>query len=147
MKTALDSQTDGVAIAAPQIGENVRMFVMSEKVFELSENVGERRDQQKKLAPTAFKHLVFINPKITKLSKQKKFMEEGCLSVRWLYGKVTRSTKTTVQAMDEHGTLFERGASGLLAQVFQHEIDHLDGILFTDKAKEVKEMPPDSEKL
>ena len=67
-------------------------------------------------------------------------MEEGCLSVRWLYGKVRRSSKATINAYDEHGKKIVRGASGLLAQIFQHECDHLDGTLFIDKAKELWEM-------
>ena len=66
--------------------------------------------------------------------------EEGCLSVRWLYGKVVRSSRVTLHAYSEKGEKIERGASGLLAQIFQHEVDHLNGILFIDKAKEVWEM-------
>ncbi|OHA18547.1 MAG: peptide deformylase [Candidatus Taylorbacteria bacterium RIFCSPHIGHO2_01_FULL_46_22b] len=142
MKTALDSQQDGIAIAAPQIGESVRIFIVSEKVFDLSESVEARQEQQESLNPEKYQKLVFINPTITRLSRTKEFMEEGCLSVRWLYGKVKRSTKATVRAYDEKGELFERGASGILAQVFQHEIDHLDGVLFIDKAIDVTEMNP-----
>jgi peptide deformylase len=67
-------------------------------------------------------------------------MEEGCLSVRWLYGKVPRSTRASITALNEKGEKISRGASGLLAQIFQHECDHLNGILFTDKADEVWEM-------
>src|SRR3989344_8630386 len=143
MKRALDSQPDGVAIAAPQIGEKVRVFVVSEKVFDLSENLLERREEQKNLEEKQYGHLVFINPKLAKLSRQKSLLEEGCLSVRWLYGKVKRSLKATVRAYDENGKPFERGASGLMAQVFQHEMDHLEGKLFTDKAVEIREMHPD----
>jgi peptide deformylase len=86
--------------------------------------------------------LVFINPEIIKKSKEVKEMEEGCLSVRWLYGKVKRSNKVTVKAIDQTGKEFVMGASSLLAQIFQHEIDHLDGILFTDKAKDLEEIKP-----
>ena len=67
-------------------------------------------------------------------------MEEGCLSVRWLYGKVKRSVRVTLSAQDDTGKKIERGASGLLAQIFQHEVDHLDGVLFIDKASDVWEM-------
>ena len=74
--------------------------------------------------------------------KTKQVMEEGCLSVRWLYGEVKRATKATVTAYDITGKKFTRSSSGLLAQIFQHEIDHLDGILFTDKTKELKEYQP-----
>ena len=71
-------------------------------------------------------------------------MPEGCLSVRWLYGEVKRSTNATILAYDEKGEKFTRGAGGLLAQIFQHETDHLDGILFTDKARNLEEMSPES---
>jgi peptide deformylase len=87
--------------------------------------------------------LVFINPEILKLSKEKKEMEEGCLSVRWLYGKVKRSTRVSLRAYNEKGEKIERGASGLLAQIFQHETDHLNGTLFIDKAEQVWEMSPE----
>ncbi|MFA6000113.1 MAG: peptide deformylase, partial [Candidatus Paceibacterota bacterium] len=85
------------------------------------------------------KDLVFINPKISKMSKDKEWLMEGCLSVRPLYGKTWRSKKATITAYDENGKKFVRGASGLLAQIFQHETDHLNGILFIDHAKEVRE--------
>ena len=64
-------------------------------------------------------------------------MDEGCLSVRGKYGHVVRATNITVEALDESGKLFRRGAGGLLAQAFQHEIDPLDGTLFIDKATEL----------
>lgn len=133
MIVALESQDDGVAIAAPQIGHLYRIFVVSHKVFELTKR------HKNKLG----ENMVFINPVITKLSKDKKMLEEGCLSVRYLYGKVARSHKTTLQAQDETGVTFSIGASGLLAQIFQHEVDHLNGILFTDKAKNVEEVIPE----
>jgi peptide deformylase len=68
---------------------------------------------------------------------------EGCLSVRWLYGKVYRSTRVTLEYYNEKGQKKTRGASGILAHIFQHEVDHLNGILFTDKAKDLKEFDPD----
>ena len=130
MSVALASQSDGVAIAAPQIGYSLRIFVVSGQIF-LNE---EEMKTKKKI-----KDMVFINPKISKLSREKEWVPEGCLSVRPLYGKTFRSKKATVTAHDEKGKKFLRGASGLLAQIFQHETDHLNGILFIDHAKEVKE--------
>ena len=67
-------------------------------------------------------------------------MEEGCLSVRYVYGKVTRPEKVTLEALDQNGKKFSRGFSGLLAQIVQHENDHLNGILFTDKATDLQEI-------
>ena len=129
MRQALDGEKDGVAIAAPQIEAPFRIFIISRKVLGTKEK-------------PAAKDLVFVNPVITKLSKEKESLEEGCLSVRWLYGIVRRAHKATVRAYDEQGKVFTRGASGLIAQIFQHEIDHLDGILFIDKAKNLRELPP-----
>jgi methionyl-tRNA formyltransferase len=129
MREELGSQEDGVAIAAPQIGESIRMFVIS---------------------PTAFhkntKHFqtVNINPKILKVSKEKDLMLEGCLSVRWLYGDVERAKQVMIESFDENGHKHVRGASGLLAQIFQHEIDHLDGILFDSKAHNIQDLPPEN---
>ena len=79
-----------------------------------------------------WKPLVFINPKITKASKKKAIVQEGCLSVRWIYGKTERATNVTIEAYDENGNKFSYGASSLIAHIFQHEMDHLDGVLFTD---------------
>jgi peptide deformylase len=135
MKTALDSQEDGVAIAAPQIGVPLRIFIISGAVIDMLKKGAEKRD------PTV-PDLVFINPEITKLSKAAEWMEEGCLSVRYLYGKVKRSIKASVVAYDEHGNKFERGGSGIMAQIFQHETDHLSGTLFIDKAKDIEDIPP-----
>ncbi|MEK7646476.1 MAG: peptide deformylase [Patescibacteria group bacterium] len=130
MITALDSQHDGIAIAAPQIGVPLRIFIVSGTLLRQAdpEYTGEAG------------HLVFINPTITRLSREKNVVEEGCLSVRWLYGKVPRSVRATVRALNEKGEKIERGASGLLAQIFQHEVDHLEGILFIDRATDIWEM-------
>ncbi|MSR71162.1 MAG: peptide deformylase [Candidatus Taylorbacteria bacterium] len=134
MKEALSSQIDGVAIAAPQIGIPMRIFVVSSLV--LSQVDEKYKD--------ITEDLVCINPTLSKLSRKKTEMEEGCLSVRWLYGKIKRSEKATLQAYDKKGNKFERGASGLLAQIFQHETEHLDGILFIDKAYNIEEIKPES---
>lgn len=129
MSKALAECKDGVALAAPQIGVSKRLFVVSPKAFKENEWQHE--------------HLVYINPKIVKRSSKKLEMEEGCLSVRNTYGLIKRYDKVTVEALDEHGVRFSRGGAGLLAEIFQHEIDHLDGVLFIDKAKDLKEILPD----
>jgi len=127
MKIALDSQKDGVAIAAPQIGLPYRIFLVSPRAYH-----GNTKDIR----------LVFINPIITKKSKTTEVMAEGCLSVRWKYGEVKRSVNTTVEAYDENGVVFIRVGGGLLSQIFQHETDHLDGVLFIDKAKNIVDQNP-----
>lgn len=142
MRQALESQDDGVAIAAPQIGYSLRIFVVSKKVEGLMKNKTSENLTDENF--TNFKDLVFINPVIKKISKKKKVLEEGCLSVRYLYGKVSRGEKATVEAYDETGKKFQRGGTGLLAQIFQHETDHLEGVLFIDKAKFIEEILPEA---
>ena len=130
MRAALESYNvdgfNGVAIAAPQIGIPLRIFLVHD-----TEEDSEIK--KKKSIPD----LVAINPTIIKLSKKKKVVGEGCLSVPEHYGAVERSERATIRAYDEQGNEYERGASGILAQIFQHEVDHLDGTLFVDRAERV----------
>lgn len=128
MHKALYQEEDGVAIAAPQVGVGLRMFMVKGRMIE-----PEASDR------------IYINPEIVRRSKKKAEMEEGCLSVRWLYGEVARHEKVTLKALDEQGKLHTIGASKLMAQIFQHEVDHLDGILFIDKAKNLRDLPPTDE--
>ena len=138
MKNSLAKEKDGVALAAPQIGQAVRIFVIS-KNLPILEAI-EKEEKGVKPLPA---DLIFINPVITKKSREQKLITEGCLSVRWWYGEVKRSTKATVKAYNEKGECFTLGAAGLLAQAFQHEIDHLDGVLFIDKAENLAEVKPE----
>jgi peptide deformylase len=140
MNTALNSQNDGVAIAAPQIDISLRMFIVSGKIFDEDFMRGNGSMEGESYKKVRHQNMIFINPVIKKISKEKRLMEEGCLSVRPVWGKVNRSTKATVEAYDEYGRKFIRGGSGLLAHIFQHEIDHLEGILFIDKAQDIKEV-------
>ena len=124
MHETLKTQNDGVAIAAPQIGESYQIFTVAPFLFDHPEK----------------EHLVYINPVITHTSKKTKFLHEGCLSCRWKVGEVRRHLVATVEAYDEYGNKFTETADGLLAHIFQHETDHLHGILFLDKAKNVRDM-------
>ncbi len=142
MKVALHSQDDGVAIAAPQIGVSLRIFVVSGKIFEEDFIRGK---SVMNTTQNTHPDLVFINPVFIKMSKDRKLLSEGCLSVRPLYGKVRRATKATIEAYDENGIHFSRVGTGLLAHIFQHETDHLDGILFIDKAKDLHESTSEEE--
>ncbi len=110
-----------VAAAAPQVGVSKRIFII--------EDQSNDRD--------ALPSFVAINPKIVKLSKKTHVVGEGCLSIPDYYGEVKRHKNVVMRALDENGEEFERGAGGLLAQIIQHENDHLDGILFTDRAEKV----------
>ncbi|MBP6857764.1 MAG: peptide deformylase [Candidatus Pacebacteria bacterium] len=128
MKELLHGEDDGVAIAAPQIDVPLRIFVVSKRAL-----------------PKALEDMVFINPVITKLGKKKEMVSEGCLSVRWKYGMVKRSLTATVRATNMEGNEFVMSGKGLLAQIFQHETDHLNGVLFIDKAVDVEDLPPNKE--
>lgn len=131
MKDILKNTNDALALAAPQIGESIRLFIISKKAFSIKSDLNELENEGE--------DMVFINPKITKTSKDKCWAEEGCLSVRGVYGEVERFKKATIKAYDEHGKPFTFGGSGLLAQAFQHEVDHLNGVLFTEKARNIRE--------
>ncbi len=102
---------EGVGLAAPQVGKNIRMFVADD-------GSGAQ---------------VFINPQIIGTSAELAEMEEGCLSVPGVYEKVSRPASVKVQAQDENGKRRVIDARGYLARIIQHEYDHLEGILFIDK--------------
>ena len=148
MRETLEREEDGVALAAPQVGVLKRIFIVSPRAF-LPRDREISPEEYTTLAAALRERemLVYINPEIVKRSRESRELEEGCLSVRWLYGKVLRATRVSVRAYDENGKPFTRGASGLLAEIFQHEIDHLDGILFTDKAKNVRNIPPAEQRV
>ncbi len=111
-------KTDGVGLAAPQIGKNWRLAVINSKdgVFCL------------------------INPKLTKKSWARELAQEGCLSIPGVFGKVKRHKKISLTYYSQNGKKIKMTAAGMMARVLQHEIDHLDGILFIDKAVEVEKV-------
>jgi peptide deformylase len=112
------SKKDGVGLAAPQVGKNIRVVVIN----------------------TKNKIVAMINPALTHRSLSKEAMEEGCLSVPDFFGNVMRHKKVTCLYTDENGAKMKVDAEGLMARVIQHEIDHLDGVLFIDKAKDLKKI-------
>jgi len=112
---------DGVGIAAPQVGESVKIFIIA-----------------KDFTPTKEKDLILINPVWEKKSIAKYIDEEGCLSVPGVYGLVKRYKKIKVKALDENGKEICFEAEDFPARVIQHESDHLQGILFIDKAKKLR---------
>ena len=128
-------EPDGIGIAAPQIGESLQIFLVAKDLFLLHSEMQEANRKERKKD-----YMIFINPILKKLSQKKDKDIEGCLSVRGVYGEVARSEKVNIEYFDEHGKKHERGASGLLARVIQHEMDHLNGILFIDKAKRIKSL-------
>lgn len=132
MKKLLLKEEYGVALAAPQVGESIRLFIVSGRALARA-----AQDEDDEEEPVPLPDQVYINPELTNVSRKKTDKHEGCLSVRGKWGMVPRYEKATVRAYDEQGRRFTRGASGFLAHIFQHEMDHLDGILYTDKAVEL----------
>lgn len=106
---------NGIGLAAPQVGRPLRLFTI---------NVEDKIS-------------VFINPEIKDMSTEKIPFEEGCLSVQKIWGPVIRPKKLSIKALDENGKPVKIRAKGLLARVIQHEMDHLNGALFIDKAEKL----------
>lgn len=106
-------RSDGIGIAAPQVGNNIRIIVIGTKNGPL----------------------VMINPLISRKSLRKYDDEEGCLSVPGVFGIVRRHRSLWVKFFDKRGTKQKLKAEGMFARVIQHEVDHLDGVLFIDRVK------------
>ncbi|WP_169392724.1 MULTISPECIES: peptide deformylase [Psychrobacter] len=118
LATMYDAQ--GIGLAATQVDHHVQVIVM-----DLSED---------KNTP-----MVFINPKVTPLVDEKQPYEEGCLSVPDVYDNVERPTKVRIEALDENGEALDIEATGLLAVCIQHEMDHLNGVIFVDYLSRLKQ--------
>jgi peptide deformylase len=117
-------EAPGVGLAAPQVGVPIRLIVV-----EYPED-DELEESPKKL-------YVLVNPEIKDISEETEMGIEGCLSIPNLHGEVERALAVTVKGQTRHGQLIKIKAKGWLARIFQHEIDHLNGIVFTDRATKV----------
>lgn len=120
--TSTMKEKDGVGLAAPQVGKNIRVIVIT----------------------IDGKPACLINPQITKKSWARAWDEEGCLSVPGKYGQVERHKKVNCSYLTPGGKKKQIKAQDFTARIIQHEIDHLDGILFTDKAKSLRSPGSDS---
>ncbi|GMO58427.1 MAG: peptide deformylase [Treponemataceae bacterium] len=112
---ALMQKKRGVGLAAPQVGVLKRVFVL------------QAEDGVKR---------IFVNPNIIETSKETRSMEEGCLSIPGIYHEIVRPSHIKVQAQDTAGKPFTLAASGQLARIILHEYDHLEGVLYIDRADE-----------
>ncbi|MBI1274098.1 MAG: peptide deformylase [Alphaproteobacteria bacterium] len=126
---------EGVGLAAPQVGISQRLFV-----FRVPE---ERTSDDKDDAP--WQHQTLINPEITPLSDEMEMGWEGCLSIPGLRGVVPRYKRIGYRGIDEKGKMVEREAAGFHARVVQHELDHLDGVLYLDRMKDMRHLTFESE--
>ena len=112
--------TTGVGLAAPQIGESERVIIVE---------YGEEGEE-----PSFY---ALVNPEITERSDEMVTGIEGCLSVPDLIGEVSRHESITVRGFDQNGKKLKLKLEGWLARIFQHEIDHLDGIIYTERASKI----------
>jgi peptide deformylase len=120
-------EAPGVGLAAPQIGLSERLIVV--EYYEHDE------DEENEEAPK--KVWAVLNPEIIKASEEKVMGVEGCLSIPGLLGEVERHAAIQVKGLNKHGKPIKIKAEGWLARIFQHEIDHLNGVLFPDRATRV----------
>jgi peptide deformylase len=123
----------GVGLAAPQIGKSIRLFVVDASPFAEDSNISE--EEKNKLKSTKE---VFINPKITKEQGDEWDFNEGCLSIPDIHEDVFRKPKIEIEYYDRDFNLKQKSLEGHFARVVQHEYDHIEGILFTDKLSNLK---------
>ncbi len=121
-------EAPGVGLAAPQVGISDRLIVVE---YYENEEAEETEDEAKK------KVWVMLNPEIVKASEEKVMGVEGCLSIPNLVGEVERYEAVQVKGLNRRGQPMKVKASGWLARIFQHEIDHVNGVVFTDRATRV----------
>ncbi|MDL1919289.1 peptide deformylase [Chloroflexi bacterium CFX5] len=122
-------EAPGVGLAAPQINLPMQLAVVE---------YGEGEDEAEEGAPPPPKKLyVLVNPEIVKASDEKVMGVEGCLSIPGLVGEVERHETIQVRALNRYGKPVRHKVNGWMARIFQHEIDHLNGVLFTDRAARV----------
>jgi len=119
--TEIMEKNQGVGLAAPQVGELKRVIVVHPIKERSLEEKSEKRPQ------------IFINPEIIKKTKGTEIDEEGCLSFPELFLKIKRAKEVEIEALNLNGEKIQIKAEGLPARIFQHEIDHLDGVLFIDR--------------
>jgi len=124
----------GVGLAAPQVGISERVIVVEYTTNEEDETA------PKKL-------FTLVNPEIKVIGAETELGVEGCLSLPGLLGEVERSLVVNVKAQNRHGDPVRIKAHDWLARIFQHEVDHLNGIVFTDKAVKIWKPEPDDERV
>ena len=123
----------GVGLAAPQVGKSIRLFIIDASPFEENEDL----DKVERAFLKDFKG-VFINPKIVEEDGDEWAFNEGCLSIPKINEDVFREEQIDIEYLDEYFKLHKKTLDGLAARIFQHEYDHLEGVLFTDKLSTLK---------
>lgn len=132
--TMKENEIPGVGLAAPQVGINLRMIVIDTRPVKKSERQASLSDGEALLNPLM--PLALVNPEILSYSSETNCCAEGCLSLPGVEGEVTRPSRVVLHAFDINDKEIMVECGGLLARCLQHEIDHLDGVLFYDKIPE-----------
>ena len=144
LQTLIDDMIDtmreapGVGLAAPQVGISDRLIVVEYADPPVEDDDGEPKEVKPKL-------YVMINPEIVKTSEEQVLGVEGCLSIPGLVGEVERFAMVQVKGLNRRGQPMKVKAEGWLARIFQHEIDHVNGIVFPDRATRVWKPEPEEE--
>ena len=133
----------GVGLAAPQVNISDQLIVVEYSEDEDEEELGDEEVEDKPAKPK--KLYVMINPEIVKASEEKVMGVEGCLSIPNIQGEVERHEAIQVKGLNRYGKPQKLKVDGWMARIFQHEIDHLNGVLFTDKAVRVWKPSEDEE--
>lgn len=129
---------NGIGLAAPQIGRDIRMFIVDlDSVAEDAEEIEDEEERERLLQYKGFKK-VFINPIIIEETGDEWGFEEGCLSIPNIREEVMRQDTVRIEYEDENFNLVEATFDDMAARVIQHEYDHLEGVLFTDKLNPLK---------
>jgi peptide deformylase len=126
-------EAPGVGLAAPQVGVSLRVITVE---------FGDEEDEE--VPPKLY---TVVNPEIKRFSNEAVMGTEGCLSIPGIVGDVERPLEVVVKGQNRHGKTMRVKASGWLARIFQHEIDHLDGVLFTDRAERVWMLEEDEQPM
>ena len=133
LRTLIDDMVEtmreapGVGLAAPQLG-------ILEQVIVIEFAEGKENEEDEAPPPKLY---VIVNPEITRMSNEKEMGVEGCLSIPGIVGDVERSTSIVVKGKNRNGQKIKLKLKGWVARIFQHEIDHLTGVLFTDLAENI----------
>jgi len=128
-------EAPGVGLAAPQVDASQQLIVVEYAEEEEEDEAATEPAEAK--PPKPKKLFVMINPEIVKASEEKVMGIEGCLSIPGLQGEVQRNEAIQIRGLNRHGNPMKLRVDGWMARIFQHEIDHLNGVLFTDRATSV----------
>jgi peptide deformylase len=131
----------GVGLAAPQVDVPVRVIVVE---FSEVEEGEEGEEEEEKTPPKLY---TVVNPEIIRLGEETELGTEGCLSIPGFVGDVDRPVEAVIKGLNRRGKPMRIKANGWLARIFQHEIDHLDGVLFIDRAEKVWKLEKEDEQF